>query len=334
MKKYFISGFLAAIILILNVPQGYCAFGKKKDDVQQVKKCDKNSSVLVSAYSDNPPFSWVENKDVKGQNINFLEGVGYKATEAILNRVGFKDIKTVINNDFEKSFDDLKIGNLFALFGIKFQSTLNTQSYYTVFPSIVKNPITVMVRSDKENDITSFSHLKDKNMKGVIGLFDNYSDFFLNKVKAEHNLEVVKTPFELFDKIISGKADYAFISAISGLAYSYQFGITHRVSFSKKVFWNEQLFLGITKRNLCSDLAAPDGDLVKVVKRLKEEGEFDKMLQDALETWRLKYEGVKPTMFSEPASDFISSENQTQNINEKTKEINQEDVQKPQVPKT
>ena len=83
-----------------------------------------------------------------------------------------------------------------------------------VYPSIMSNPITVFMLPNRINEVQKIEDLK--KLRGVGITKEHYSDYVAEQIK-QYNLEMVDTPYELFERLFTKKADYIMVSQYYGL---------------------------------------------------------------------------------------------------------------------
>ncbi len=198
-------------------------------------------------WIDYPPFSrYVPSQKVGKKNLMELESAFLKPTMDVMGKHGINLVPVELFSnelDLKLMLLDVRSGKHKVFIG----AYSNTQLYsglQMIFPASVSNPIHVITSADSMTQISSFDDLK--NMRGVMSKTELLSDFIVRKV-AEMGVEFLDTPYECYEKLILGKADYM----VGGLYYnrmiSSHYGVSSFLSYSQKPLFKIPVFIAISK---------------------------------------------------------------------------------------
>lgn len=113
-----------------------------------------------------------------------------------------------------------------------------------IYPAIVFNPVHLITLSGNETKIKTLDDLK--NMRVVASRTEYYSDFVLRKFK-ELNVQFVNSPYEAYEAVITGKADYMFGSMYYNRIMASRYGVGDYLKYSKNPVWNIPFFVALSK---------------------------------------------------------------------------------------
>ncbi len=147
------------------------------------------------------------------------------------------------SGSYEDMVQKVRRGEIDILLGA-YHDTELYRGIELIFPSIITNPVTVFMLPNRINEVKTTTDLKQ--LKGVRLADEIYSDFVEQQIN-EYSIEKVNTPYELFEKLFTKKADYILISQYKGLIEAYKLGLREQISMAHQSLWNIPLFVGVSK---------------------------------------------------------------------------------------
>lgn len=203
-----------------------------------------NVPIRIIGIPDFPPFSYYESNDEGGYDyhsifykplVNILKK--YKVSSKTLNVTGddIKDIKLMLVK--------AKSGEAEAFVGA-YADTKLFSGLEVIYPAVISNPIHVITLSGSQDKIKTFGDLK--NLHGIACRAEYFSDFVLRKFK-ELNVDYVDTPYEAYEAVITGKADYMFGSMYYNRIMASRYGVGDYLKYSKNPIWNIPFFVALSK---------------------------------------------------------------------------------------
>ena len=158
-----------------------------------------------------------------------------------------------------------------------------------VFPSILNNPITVIMLPDRIDEVKTVEDLK--KLKGAISQKEWLSDYVTSELEY---FQVEKLPDydAIFEKLFRGEIDYAFVSQYAGLIAVAKTGLRNKVSFAKQMVWNMPLFIGVSKMSPNRKYLLPR--LVKFCEDAKNKQKLEEHLIKTVNQIEQKYIGAVP----------------------------------------
>lgn len=162
-----------------------------------------------------------------------------------------------------------------------------------VFPSLINNPISIIMLPQNAGKIKSLSQLK--NMKGAISTREHLSDYVSEQLK-NYNPEYIDEPEQMFEKLYTGEIDYVFASYFFGIVETAKLGLRDKLSFSKQVIWNMPLFFGISKMSPSRNYLI--GKLTSYSEKPENKVKLENKLKDMIMQFELQNRGVIPPAYS------------------------------------
>ena len=156
----------------------------------------------------------------------------------------------------------------------------------------MSNPITVFMLPNRINEVQKIEDLK--KLRGVGITKEHYSDYVAEQIK-QYNLEMVDTPYELFERLFPKKADYIMVSQYYGLVEAIKLGLREQISIAKQTLWKMPLFIGVSK-------ISPQRKLItQKLTRFSEDPKNQQLIEDYLKQmiadFEKEYNGVVPPTF-------------------------------------
>ncbi len=198
--------------------------------------------VSVIGLPDYPPFSYYE-LDNRSNSIYYSAFL--KPIQDIAQRNDFKlEISYFMGiPTLENVILDIRSGKSQFFLGA-YSNTKMFTGIELVYPAVVSNPIHVITLPETQEKIKSAKDLI--NLKGVISKTEYLSDFVLRKIKPL-KLTYLESPFDTYEKLFTGEADYI----IGGLYYNRimasRYGIEQYLSYSTKPLFKIPVFVALSK---------------------------------------------------------------------------------------
>ncbi|MBR3502399.1 MAG: hypothetical protein IKO06_05795 [Alphaproteobacteria bacterium] len=204
--------------------------------------------LTITGLPDYPPFSYYE-LGGREKDIYFLHGAFLKPTKDVMEKYGFA-IENVrlkgVNNpklDVKMMLLDVKSGNINLYVGA-YANTRIFSGLEMIFPAALSNPIHVITLPETQDKINTTGDLK--KLRGVVCKKEYFSDFVLRKMK-ELNVKFVNEPFEAYEMLFTGEADYLLGSLYYNRMMSSKQGIERYLGYSKKPLFKMPMFIAISK---------------------------------------------------------------------------------------
>lgn len=202
-----------------------------------------------------------------------------------------KIIYNLKKNDYEDLVAAVRSGDIDMILGMYHETELY-KGLEAVYPSIMSNPITVFMLPNRINEVQKIEDLK--KLKGVGITKEHYSDYVAEQIK-QYNLEMVDTPYELFERLFTKKADYIMVSQYYGLVEAIKLGLREQISIAKQTLWKMPLFIGVSK-------ISPQRKLItQKLTRFSEDPKNQQLIEDYLKQmiadFEKEYNGVVPPTF-------------------------------------
>lgn len=234
MKKI-MTKFLVVLLAALTFSGSCFAFVRYEDKME--KKLVRQ--INVTGFTNLPPFGYIITNDVgkKTYQTVFKPLLDHFAKENNL------DLSYKTKGTYEELISEVRKGEIDLLLGAYY----NTEDYRNmelVYPAILTNPLTVFVLPNRINDIKDVGDLQ--KLKGVRLANEVYSDFVKEQMKPL-NIEVVDTPYELFERLFTKKVDYILISHYQGLIEASKLGLRQQISIAKQAIWSMPIFFAVSK---------------------------------------------------------------------------------------
>lgn len=248
---------------------------------------EQKNKIKVSGFIDYPPVGYLEQ--------NGRQQIYVTVFQQILDEFA-QNTNSIIEFETDGSYKDIvtKVlgGETDLLLG-SYHETKLYEGLEFVFPSLINNPISIIMLPQNANKIRTLSQLK--KMKGGISNNEHLSDY-VNEQLANYDIEHFDSSYKMFEKLFTGQIDYIFASHFFGIVESAKLGLRDRLSFSKQVIWNMPLFLGISKMSPYRKFLA--GKLSSYSENPANKEKLEEYLKKMINKIELQYRGVVPPPYS------------------------------------
>ena len=249
----------------------------------------KIREVRITGFIDYAPFGYTQHPDSKMRGKFF--SVYQPMIDTFQKENNLKIIYNLKKNDYEDLVAAVRSGDIDMTLGMYHETELY-KGLEAVYPSIMSNPITVFMLPNRINEVQKIEDLK--KLKGVGITKEHYSDYVAEQIK-QYNLEMVDTPYELFERLFTKKADYIMVSQYYGLVEAIKLGLREQISIAKQTLWKMPLFIGVSK-------ISPQRKLItQKLTRFSEDPKNQQLIEDYLKQmiadFEKEYNGVVPPTF-------------------------------------
>lgn len=257
-------------------------FAKKiYDDEEQKNK------IKVGGFIDYPPVGYLKKVD---------RSVSYETVFHQIMDDFAQNTNSIIAYETEGDYKDIvtKVqgGDLDLLLG-SYHETKLYEGLEFVFPSMINNPISIIMLPKNANKIRTLTQLK--KLKGGISNKEHLSDY-VNEQLADYDIERFDSSYKMFEKLYTGQIDYIFASHFFGIVESAKLGLRDRLSFSKQVIWNMPLFLGVSKMSPYRKFLT--GKLSSYSENPANKEKLEAYLKKMINDLEIYYRGVVPPPYS------------------------------------
>lgn len=276
-------------------------FGISNPAAAQIKnvtlKTDAYDTISVIGFTNYPPVGYFEKQlkyeDREDAFIEVYRTVFENLLEEFAQATG-KRIKFVNEkeDDYHELIRKVRGGKIDMALGIYHETKLY-EGLEIIFPSLINNPISIIMLPKNAGKIKNLSQLK--KLKGAVSSREYLSDFVSEQMK-EYNLEYIDEPEKMFEKLYTGEIDYVFASYFFGIIESSKLGLRDKLSFSKQVIWNMPLFLGISKLSPNRNYLV--GKLTSYSEKPESKTKMENKLREMIMEFELKNRGVVPPPYS------------------------------------
>lgn len=202
-----------------------------------------DATVRIVGIPDFPPFAYYE----KGPNYYQFRSVFLKPVMDVLNKhdVAFKvlDMDSESASSVKLLLIKAKSGEAEMFIGA-YADTKLFSGLEVVYPAAVSNPIHLIGLSDIHEKIKNYGDLK--KLKGIACKTEYFSDFVLRKFK-ELNITLVETPYEAYEMVITGKADYMMGSLYYNRIMASRYGLEDYLTYSNNPIFKIPFFISLSK---------------------------------------------------------------------------------------
>ncbi len=199
------------------------------------------NNLIYTGLPDYPPFSYYEQlpKSV------IYKSAFLKPLEDIATQYGFK-LKSSFDwtiPDIHKIILDVRSGETQMFIGAYSNTKLFT-GLELIYPASVSNPIHIITLPDGQEKIKTTADLK--TLKGVISKTEYLSDFVLRKIN-DLNIKYVDSPYDAYEQLFTGDADYILGSLYYNRIIASKYGIEQYLAYSKKPLFKIPVFIALSK---------------------------------------------------------------------------------------
>lgn len=284
---------LFKIILVIALFMPICKNSHAQAELVAAKDVSLKQVNAVT-FLDYPPFG--ERKEVKAKEedakgVIIFESVFEDYVSRHLDEYNF-DVRYLDGTDYEELLNRVRRGKADLVYGM-YSHTMIYEGIEIIYPSIVSNPITIMMLPSRIGEVKSLGDLK--KLKGAINSHEILSDF-VNKELKEYDVTYEDDENKIFEMLFTGKVDYVFTSYYFGLIEASKLGLRDKVSFSKQIIWNMPLFVGISKDSMYREI------LTHLIEKMSSENnarsEMEKIVKSTIEKIERENYGVVPPSYS------------------------------------
>lgn len=280
MKKILLTIF----VFFAVVTMGYEAMGFDFEKESVGYNFGRGSQIIVSGYYNYPPFSYI---DKNNQFRTIFKPVLDVVQRYVNKPITFKPYNMTATEQIDH---DIRVGDTDVFIG-GYSQTKHFENLNMIFPALINNPITFFVLPTKTSTITDISDLK--KLKGVRCSQEVFSDFVEQKI-SEYNLEVVDSPYQMYEKLFTGKADYIIAGYYYGIIEAIKLGVYHQISAAKTPLWNIPVFIGSVKISPFSNQAS--AGIVAAIRDAKLVAAIKENINRVIQQYEADYAGViQPT---------------------------------------
>ena len=202
-----------------------------------------NVPIRIIGLPDFPPFSYYENP---GREYEF-HSIFLAPLKEVLQKHDVDAYASPVSpeeaNDVRILLIRAKKGDAEAFIGA-YADTKLFSGLDVIYPAVISNPIHIITLEDTQEKIKNVGDLL--KLRGIACKSEYFSDFVLRKFK-ELNISYVDTPFEAYEAVITGKADYMFGSMYYNRIMASRYGVGDYLKYSKNPIWNIPFFVALSK---------------------------------------------------------------------------------------
>lgn len=275
------KAFGAAILLTLSITNASAQLVKA--EAEEFKE-----NIVATGFLDYPPVGYVTNIDA---NTRELHSVYQEVIEDLQQKTG-RTIRYNTNADYKELVKQVRGGEIDLILGVYYETQLY-EGLDLVFPSMLNNPISIILLPKNGNNLKNMEQLK--TLKGGISDREHLSDYVKDELK-DYNVEHFDNSYDMFEKLFTGKIDYVFASHFYGIVESSKLGLRDKLSFSKQIIWNMPLFFGVSKLSDSRNFLT--GKLSSYSENPKNKEKLEKYLAKIIYEIELSNRGVVPPAYS------------------------------------
>lgn len=202
-----------------------------------------DATIRIIGIPDFPPFSYYTND----RGIYKLHSV---FLNPVINVLKKHNIQFEVPHENSESVSSVKLLLIKAksdeaeMFIGAYSDTKLFSGLEVVYPAAVSNPIHLIGLSDIHEKVKNYGDLK--NLKGIACKTEYFSDFVLRKFK-ELNITLVETPYEAYEMVITGKADYMLGSLYYNRIMASRYGLEDYLTYSNNPIFKIPFFISLSK---------------------------------------------------------------------------------------
>lgn len=226
------------IFMILMSLMLFCNASAAEDGrfIEKINYLDKN--LVAVGLPDYPPFSVMGERELKSAFLKPLytamQKYGVKVEYPKNIKDDFQTVKMLLINT--------RAGTYQLFIGANSDTKLFT-GLELVYPAVVTNPIHLITLAEKQGQIKSFSDLE--KLKGVASRSEYFSDFVTRKLK-EINVNFVDTPYDAYEQLFKGDADYIMGGLYYNKIMASRLGVGRYLAYSKNPLYKIPVFLALS----------------------------------------------------------------------------------------
>ena len=199
--------------------------------------------IHILGLPDFPPFAYYEGDN----DIYNFHSVFLKPVVKILEKY---NVKTEVLRIRDETVTDVKLLLVKAksgeaeMFIGAYSDTKLFSGLDVIYPAVISNPIHLITLPETTEKVKNYGDLR--NLKGIACKSEYFSDFVLRKFK-ELGITYVESPFEAYEMIITGKADYMMGSLYYNRIMASRFGVNDYLTYSKNPIFKIPFFISLSK---------------------------------------------------------------------------------------
>lgn len=216
-------------------------FSSRAEAVNMVQKETYFDGVIkMTGLPDYPPFSYYDDGVLHGAliqpTIDIMKNQGVNIERQRFEQEDTQNPKILIT--YARSGD-------IQLFAGAYANTSLFSGLSMLYPAAIVNPIHIITLYDKaEENIHTADDLS--KLHGVASTTEYYNDFILQKIK-KLDITFVDTPFEAYQKVILGEADYMLGSLYYNRIMISRFGLGDYLTYSRHPIFKMPIFVAMSK---------------------------------------------------------------------------------------
>lgn len=190
--------------------------------------------------TDYPPFSYYEKDEIHSI---FLKPMRSFSEKYRFELKQYSEEK-IENMDFKRIVLKVRSGECKIFLGA-YSDTKMFKGLNIIYPAVVSNPLHVISLPAAKDKIKSADDLK--KYKGMAIKTEYFSDFVMRKIQPL-NLEYVESPYEAYEKLFTGEADYIIGSLYYNKIMASRLGIEQYLSYSKFPLYKIPVFVALSRQ--------------------------------------------------------------------------------------
>ena len=201
-----------------------------------------NNDLVAVGLPDYPPFSDMK---IEG-SVKELRSAFMKPLRKAMQKYG---VDITLPKNFKEDSQSIKMllietrAGAYQLFiGANSDTKLFT-GLELVYPAVVTNPIHLITLAEKQGQIKTLSDLE--KLKGIACRCEYFSDFVTRKLK-ENNINFVDTPYDAYEQLFKGEADYMMGGLYYNRIMASRLGIGRNLTYSKNPIYKIPVFLALS----------------------------------------------------------------------------------------
>ncbi len=261
MQKKWISACILCISLL-----AFSAAAQKveyaEEEVQQTLRqrnkkqnisCGYKRPINVAGFVTNPPFGWVDIKDVKFKDEPEYHNAGYMYdlfTE-MADDLDLK-VKNVGYASYQQALKDLRKGEIDVIVGTYYNKDILGIGVSLLTPSVMPNPIIPLFPKGREQKIESVKDLV--GLRGVVRQEELIYPLIYKQLPKNVKLKQISGSKNAYKALINGEADYILTSLYSGEAEVRRFKLIDEIIFPTQALLKPEVFIAFSANTDCYKL--------------------------------------------------------------------------------
>lgn len=195
--------------------------------------------LMVTSFSDYMPFGYLNEQGKSDERLGMLLK---RPLDKFLPQIGYKP-KYEVFETTEDALQNMHLGKI-NLFVGAYYSTNIYNDFDFVFPSILNNPVYLIMLPSRIREIHKTADLK--KLKGVYNGKEYFGDYMIQNFESL-NMKKMDCADDAYEALFTGEADFMLGSYYANYIALVQKGLKNYVSFSSKPLWNMPMFLALSK---------------------------------------------------------------------------------------